>query len=730
MIIKLPVCIDEKIIYINFLVKKIENKLVISVFNRNYNETIDKLKVPLCNNFQGITYLDLFFPLELTIINNKLFFPNFLQKIYFSQNNLPIDFFYQIESQIKNFNLTFLTKDDIKKMEQQLWKYLVTYDDNISLDKSELTIKKLWEVSQLNLNSAFYLLFLYPEFTNKTIKEYQKKLGILKKTVAIANHIKNIKFSVNSSNDYMFIEHYNRLNNNKAKVSEIKIGYKYFIKLPQSNKFFQVEVDNVENQIIHTLSNQAFIYINYDWYFYIPNIPFDYDIILFNLLVQKQCYDEIFEKTNLKIEPIHTQKLLEYYHDDKKCSLVYLRKFFSNEYDDINILDNNNYSNIFFEYIIKKYNTLESLVPIYKSLFKNYTYPLKQNKMDPTFDNLLYISLINLETICKDCVQDRIILESSINELIPFKLKTLFYNIMHFFYSIIKKNNFQPLYFNQKYFNDYLHRIILKLIINDDKLKINILFNSKLSEVQKEKINNILKNTLLCIDVANRLNWNNLPKKLSYLEVFYSNKDLIFNIDKLNKNIFSDNYDLRLKKIIENPYLMFKFLKKEKDFIKWVNFLGPLSIELYYSPISLSSEDLKNLGKLLFLLINIEEQNVKNESYLKFLNICQKNSKLIMDNTRINLKIKEHFYFMKCQLNLGFLAKHLTFNKTEEINLDDEQGDKNEYTIYLEEENKKLKQKYFKYKTKYFQVKNPTTNDLPFSETSVKKNKKDTFYKI
>ena len=735
MIIKLPVCIDEKIIYINFLVKKIDNKLIINVFNRNYNETIDKIKVPLCNNFQGITYLDLFFPLEFTIINNKLYFPNFMQKIYFSQNNLPIDFFHQLENQIKNLNVTFLNKQDIKKMEQQIWKYLTSYDENISLEKSDFAIKKLWEVAQLNLNITFYLLFLHPEFTNKSIKDYQKKYGILKKSIAITNYIKNIKFSINSSNEYIFNEHCSRLNNEKAKSSEIKIGFKYFIKLPQSNKFFQVEVDNVENNIIHTLSNQAFIYNNYEWYFYIPNIPFDYDIILFNLMIQRHCYDEIFDKTTLKIESIHTRKLLEYYYDDKKCSLVYLRKFFSNEYDDMNILDMNNYSNIFFDYIVKKYNTLELLVPVYKSLFKNYSYPLKQNKMDPTFDNILYISLINLDLICKDCVQDRIIIESAINELIPFKLKTLFYNIIHLFYSVIKKNNFQSLYFNQKYFNDYLHRIILKLIIYDTKLKTSILFNSKLSEIQKDKINSILKNTLLCIDVANRLNWNNLPKKLSYLEVFYSNKDLIFNIDKLNKNIFSDNYDLRLKKIIENPYMMFKFLKKEKDFIKWVNFLGPLAIELYYSPISLSSEDLKNLGKLIFFLINIEEQNVKNESYLKFLNICQKNYKLIMDNTRINLKIKEHFNFMKCQLNLGFLAKHLTFNKTEEFNLEEDQPDKNEYTIYLEEQNKKLKQKYFKYKTKYFQVTHPDTNGLPLSETSIKKNttekqinKKDSFY--
>ena len=720
MIIKLPLCIDEKIIFSNFIIKKINDNYTINLFNRNYEEKIEKIKVPLCNNFQGISYLDIFLPLELTIINNKIFFPYFMQKIYLSQNNLPIDFFFNIENQINQLKISFIKKEELIKLDTKIWKYCTLFNETINLDNSLDTIKKLWEVAQINLNSSMYLLHLYPEFTNKSIKDYQKNNNISKKLISITNAIKSIKYSISSSNEYLFIEHFNRIDNNKVKSSEIKVGYKYFVKLINSNKFFQIEVDNIQNNIIHTLNNQAFIYNNYEWCFYIPNIPFDFDTILFTLFQKKECYNEIFEKTNLKIEAIHTQKLLDFYFNNKKCSLVFLRKFFENEFDDFNILENNNYSNVFFEYIIKKYTDLESIIKVYKSLFKNYTYPLKQNKLDFTFDNILYFSFINLDKICKECNHDRVIIENGINDIIPYKLKTLFYNTIQLFYTIVNKNNFQILYFNQKFFNDYLHRFVLKNIIFDNKSNISNLFNSKLTDGQKDKINSILKNTLLCIDVANRLNWTNLPKKLSYLEIFYSNKDIIINIDKLNKNIFNDNYDLRLKKIIENPFEMFKFLKKEKDYIKWVNFLGPLTLELFVTPISLSGYDLKNLGKLLFLLISIEEQNIKNSTYIKFLNFCQKNSKLIMDNTRINLKIKAHFNFVKCQLNLGFLAKHLTFNKSEQFDLEDDKQDKTEYTIYLEDQNQKLKEKYFKYKTKYYQSKNPNSNDLPFSQTSKK----------
>ena len=84
-----------------------------------------------------------------------------------------------------------------------------------------------------------------------------------------------------------------------------------------------------------------------------------------------------------------------------------------------------------------------------------------------------------------------------------------------------------------------------------------------------------------------------------------------------------------------------------------------------------------------------------------------------------NIKIKEYFSFLKITLNLGFLAKHLTYNKDISVILDDE----NEKDIIkIETQLKKVTQKYYKYKTKYFKVKNPnknqTTTDFPLSITS------------
>ena len=281
--------------------------------------------------------------------------------------------------------------------------------------------------------------------------------------------------------------------------------------------------------------------------------------------------------------------------------------------------------------------------------------------------------------------------------------------MINLYQQISNKNNFQTYYLNQKFYIDYLHRIILKNIISNDTLLSFNIIHSKFSSYQIRKIIDIYKNSMLCIDIVNRLTWVNLPKKLNYLNILYLNKEIIINIDKLNKNIFPDNFDNRIKRIIENPLEMFKFLRKEKDFTKWLKFLDNRIMELFYTPISLSSDDITVLGKILFLLINIKEQNISSPDYVSFIEYCNSHQHLILLDTRINLKIKEHFSFIKISLNLGILTKHIIYNKTQTINIDN---------ITLEQQYNKLTQKYNKYKTKYNHSKNPNATEYPFSETS------------
>ena len=714
MIIKLPICVNEKIIFSNFLLQKFDDKYVLSIFNRKYETNITKIKVPLCNNYDGISYLDLYFPLELKIFNNKIVFNNFMQKIFLSQNKLHIDFFSQVENYLNNDNISFISLEDLDSSENDIWEYLLSYDDIIKTENSSECIKDIWTISQLYINFGIFLLYKNINSDNKVLKKYQQKFKIPKKFVEIVKLMRCVKYSINESNNYNFDEHNSRLISNKITINNLQCGLKYFVKSLKSNKFFQIQIKDIDNNIIYTNSGEVFIFEKYEWYYYLMNLNYDINLIMFNLLKNNNIYNIVFEKTNLGIEPVHTNKMLEYYLSDKECSLIYLRSFFENDFSDFKILQNNNYSNVFFEYITKKYSSnINDIIEIYKILFDNYSYPIKQNKIDSSFDNLLYFSLINLEKICS-YTNNKILINNDINIIIPQKLRILFYNIIQLFYSILIKKNYEILYFNQRFFNDYLHRFILKHILFNKISTSSNYFLSKLNPIEKDKIDNILKNTLLCIDIANRLNWTNLPKKLHYLEFFYLNRELIFNFNKLNKNIFSENYDYRIKIIIEQPLEMFKILKKEKDCIKWLQFINTNIFELYDTKISLSSEEIYHLGKIIYLLTSIEEQNTNNESYTNFLDYCSKYPHLILYENRVNLKIKEYFSYTKCHLNLGYLAKHILYynnDNNESISQD---------IINLQQTLKSTTQKYNKYKIKYYKSKDKTNpnNDI-LSETSI-----------
>jgi hypothetical protein len=183
------------------------------------------------------------------------------------------------------------------------------------------------------------------------------------------------------------------------------------------------------------------------------------------------------------------------------------------------------------------------------------------------------------------------------------------------------------------------------------------------------------------------------------------NSKYIFYKDKFNKIIFPDGFDTRIKTIIINPFEMFKYLKKENDYYKWLKFLGIRCFDLYAVPKSLSSEDFLNLSKIIFSLINVKEQNLKEETYSKFINYCNKFPKLIMDDSsRINLKIKDYFSYGSCNINLGILAKHINTNQLNYMTLPND--DIEEQVTKLENKLNIITQKYLKYKKKYLMIKN------------------------
>jgi hypothetical protein len=71
---------------------------------------------------------------------------------------------------------------------------------------------------------------------------------------------------------------------------------------------------------------------------------------------------------------------------------------------------------------------------------------------------------------------------------------------------------------------------------------------------------------------------------------------------------------------------------------------------------------------------------------------------------------------------LGFLAKHLTYNQTESLNLNLDLDNDLERTQELEKELRRITKKYYKYKIKYSQSKrvdDKEVTEYPLSATSI-----------
>jgi hypothetical protein len=441
-----------------------------------------------------------------------------------------------------------------------------------------------------------------------------------------------------------------------------------------------------------------------------------YDLII-SLLNNKEILYQLINN-NLN------KNILSYFIDKPLISNLYFISIKS----ELEIIKSNSYSKDFFLQIVKKYsNNITTICILLKILCNNYIYPIKFNKLeiDSNFDDILLLSLFNI-TIIFNIDNNKYYLNNDISNILPNKIKLLYFNLIKLFYLLIYNNDNTEL-LTIKYFQDTLYKNILKIFFSNlnnnctslQLLKKLIKTNNTDDIIIIAKIKNIIKMYYLLNDIINKLSWSNLSNRLSYLSILMENNNYLFYKDKYNKILFSNNIDARLKNIIINPFEMFKYLRKENDFYKWLKFLGIKCIDLYNIPISISSDDFINLGKILFNLINIKEQNIKDDIYAKFIQYCIKYPKLILDDTnRINLKIKDYFSYTSCNINLGILAKQLTIkNNTSYIELNLDEDIDNEI-IKLQNKLYSVTKKYIKYKKKYINIINNLNNSIKLSNTS------------
>jgi len=731
MIQKLSILFENKIITNNFSIKLQKNNIIIN--SVEINNKI--LQVPVYNKYNGIDYFTINFPLYLPVIKNTCFNPYIILSSYNLQIDNEFDFFYQIAKIInEKFNIKLLFFQDIlndkfnfSKIINDNYLECINFENIKELDNLEKFISTLW----LNVNIikllSLWILVKFPNISNKNLRDISNNYNLPKKILVLANNLKLLKYNLISNEQSMtLIDYLGNDFNLPIKLFDLKPNNSYYLlinKLDSSttdiintnsinlNKVIKIFIKKINKNIIILDNSKNIIFENYKWYYFHPNIQIDTEYIYYQTFINKDITCELL-KNILNMDLVHIKKIVEYYYNDfKNSNLISLLNKYNNletYFKDFEILKSNNYSDSFFEYITKKYSSNEEnkIFDILSILFSNYNYPLKNTRhdLDSVFDQILYFSLYNYKFILINNLHNNELLHPNINIIIPFKLKNLYINLIKSISQMIN-NDFDSITYNQKFYTDYLHRNIIKILLsNNNHLSTNLIKNL-LTTTNMVKFKNIVSINILLSDISNKLNWTNLPKKLNYLNLFYKNSDIVHYQNKINKNILPEHFDIRIKKIIENPFEMYKFLRKEKDFIRWTKFISDKIITLYYVPISLSSDDFELIGKLIYLLFNINEQNIKDQSYINFITFCNTNNKLILDSNRINFKIKEYFPSIKTNINLGFLAKHLTWDK-ESITFDENiNQDKTPDVLALEMKLHIATKKYYKYKAKYLETK-------------------------
>jgi hypothetical protein len=598
------------------------------------------------------------------IFNNKIIYPLF--KLINQQNNIYECSLYNYEIQIDVIKILTCNENG------------VTYH-NISIPF------KIFIINSYYFTINFFIINLSSNFTNKL------------DFFCILNEIMDNKFKYKNINYKN-----NKINNNIIEIlnkeyeilqdNNIILNYSGFIIM--MNNFYEKKLINKKILIFSNnikKINYSIHYSNmYNIIDHLKNIKNKeleikdikenlYYFLLINsnkiihIKINKisNCNNKYLIYINNFIEPLYFDKYKWYiYPPDIKITinkifLLMLNKVsFTDELLELKVIVNNNLN----------------------ELFINYIFPFKYNKkeIDKNFDLILYHSLLNLQN------------NSFINEKIPNKIKLTYNNIIKIFNLLINNNITNDKLNFKIYLNDILCLQIFKILFLSNSLTYELLKKT----VSSNKINefkNELENTIIINDIILKLTWKNINKKLDYLQIIFDNKDYI------NKNLLPDNFDQRIKFIIFNPFEMFKYLRKEIDFIKWITFLENKYLDLYIIPISFCTNDLKILGKIIFYLFNIKEQTINDIFYKKILQYGNQYPKIILNDSRINLKIKENFGHLKCNINLGILAKHLYQNKNNMINFDNIEPIDNEKEI-LKENLIKITKKYIKYKKKYYSV--------------------------
>jgi len=723
MLIKLPIILNNKIDIINFKINKFENKFIIKPLIENKN---DLYQCMVTNKEFCMNKFHIKFPYEITIIDNKYLFSNyFFITAILNGFECELNFFSNILINIdKHFNkkVTFYKIDYLLNNIAS-----ITKKCNILIE-SKKKFEDLGEMATyldgqltISLNLIYLLLYKFPQNCSKDFKDSNLREFIPKKIINCLNLIKNYKINFKGNEDNSVLTHIDNIINKKIQVQSLKKNTYFFFELKE-NKIIKMKIQSMDNTTETVLLEDGRLIDSNICKVYSYNPKFLNQINLNYLIMELLKYDykfrllissRLFKKDE---QPI--TNIINYIYLDK-TNYIYLSSL-RNLHFCFNNIDKDHYNDMeqnlelkiledgitnceFVNYLHKKYaDDFSSKLEVLRILFNKYTFPLAFNKkkLNENFEVIIYFSFLNINDIVKLVDKDKIYLDNSILEIVPVKLKNLYFNLMKTYYQY-NNGSLENITYNFKYYQDYIYIYVIKNIIQGNSIISNLFTNKEMYI----KMIDVYQRNFILLQLINDLKWSNLSKRLDYIHYIFKNDHLIYYQNKLNKNLFGDSIDYKIKNIILDKFSMYKYLKQEKDFIKWTKFIKNNINELYEKKISISDADLILLGKLIYKLYNVQVQDLKDSKYMDLINFCQKNKKLILSDNRINLMIREKFNSIQFSLNLGFFAKHLNFSIVSDQKIELEENiEINTINLQL----KKVTKKYYKYKGKYMKTKNTT----------------------
>ena len=671
-------------LYIAIKTKQNDMKLVQSKFSLEPNFDENKItikcldchnsiiQIPIYNKYNGLSYYPIAFPMTIKIENfineetikeqpNRGQGDNLKQYILSSMYNIieysslenPLDWLLGIKKTLgmtdniqylwKNFDRGTLIESEINadNLNNNIIKIKQLTFENIYDD-----IRTFWELFNQIKFDIIRILIFYRNI-KKIIKNYDLK-QMIKRIVQ-----KKYPLSFEPSTELTFRELY--FSKQLAKPTELIVGNTYWIQNKKNlSKILKINVESITEQIIKIPNVAQIIFNEWNWTIVNPLINITPELVCWEANQSKIFNTEILSNV-LGITNIVAEKILDYYYNSNDLTnlLALIPKTFTYE----NIISSGFYSTDYIDWLIN--NDPKLFYNICNIISNKYSYPINKNTLEFNFDNLIYISLKNI---------DKVFINDKFNNLsekldINVKTKNTYINVMKILKQALN-NDYSFLIFGKKISTDIVIRQIIRLFIeNVSKSKSVIYFNSIIKPSYLAKFKQTFNNILLLNSTIVKLNWGNVPKRLNLLSIFYKNMKLIYYQDKLNSNIIPDNIDYKIKAILSNPYEMYKYVRKETDFIRWTLFISDFVQEMFLIPISLSSTDIEKLGKLIYLLYNIKEQNMESESYKNFVECARTNPKLLIHANRINLNLKAFPNLLNHQnsvwLNLGILYKNI-----------------------------------------------------------------------